>query len=234
MKPEPIPSQSLAVVGDRGVQLATLGEMMDFARSVQNSGLAPKSFTTPEAILVAMQHGMELGLPPMQALQSIAVINGRPCVWGDGAAALVRSHPEFSDMIETMEKGATEESQLARCEILRKGKQPVIRTFSIKDAKRANLWGKGGPWTQYPGRMLQMRARSWAMRDAFPDALRGMQVAEEVRDIEPPKQAKAHIVSEDLVFPDEPQPEPAETAHVIAMQTEQVGDGGEFVWEGGK
>jgi hypothetical protein len=31
--------------------------------------------------------------------------------------------------------------------------------------------------------MLQMRARAWAIRDAFPDALRGIGVAEEVRDI---------------------------------------------------
>jgi len=35
------------------------------------------------------------------------------------------------------------------------------------------LWGKGGPWTNYPRRMLQMRARALCIRDSFADALHG-------------------------------------------------------------
>jgi len=52
-------------------------------------------------------------------------------------------------------------------------------------AKTAGLLGKQGPWTQYPRRMMQMRARSWALRDVFPDVLRGMPIAEDIMDIEP-------------------------------------------------
>ena len=58
----------------------------------------------------------------------------------------------------------------------------MVKTFSYEDAKRAGLWGKQGPWTQYPQRMAQMRARSWAVRDAFPDLLRGISVYEEQQD----------------------------------------------------
>ena len=47
------------------------------------------------------------------------------------------------------------------------------------------LIDKKGPWQQYPYRMLQMRARSWGLRDGFADALKGMQVREEIEDIEP-------------------------------------------------
>ncbi len=57
-----------------------------------------------------------------------------------------------------------------------------------KDAKRAGLWGKGGPWTAYPKRMLQMRARGFALRDAFPDVLKGMISVEEAQDY--PDEAK--------------------------------------------
>src|SRR3546814_15538068 len=42
--------------------------------------------------------------------------------------------------------------------------------------------GKQGPWSQYPQRMRQMRARAWAMRDGFADVLKGIGIAEEVRD----------------------------------------------------
>ena len=192
----------------RGVALSSFADMKDFAISVHASGLAPRDLKTPEAILVAMQFGMEIGLTPMQALQSIAVINGRPCVWGDAAAALVKAHPEFDDMIETFERGKTDDDMLARCEVIRKGKQPVVRTFSVAQAKKASLWGKAGPWTQYPQRMLQMRARSWAMRDAFPDALKGVGVAEEVQDIEP-RQANARVIAQDLILPGDPAPEQA-------------------------
>lgn len=50
----------------------------------------------------------------------------------------------------------------------------------------AGLWGKQGPWKTNPRRMLQMRARAFAGRDAVPDVLKGLAVAEEAIDIPPP------------------------------------------------
>ena len=74
--------------------------------------------------------------------------------------------------------------------------EKTIRYFSVANAKTAKLWGKQGPWTQYPERMLAQRARGFALRDAFPDALKGIITREEAEDIptkpknitpEPPK-----------------------------------------------
>jgi hypothetical protein len=54
-----------------------------FAKMLAGSSMVPKQFQNrPEDVLVAMQYGVEVGLPPMASLQSIAVINGRP---GSGA-----------------------------------------------------------------------------------------------------------------------------------------------------
>jgi hypothetical protein len=53
----------------------------------------------------------------------------------------------------------------------------------MEDAEKAGLKGKQGPWTNYPKRMLQMRARSWCLRDVYPDVLRGVHVAEEAQDL---------------------------------------------------
>ncbi len=75
----------------------------------------------------------------------------------------------------------------AICRVKRRGEDEQLRIFTVDDVKKAGLLGKQGPWTQYPKRMLQMRARSWALRDVFPDVLRGVQIAEEVMDIEPEK-----------------------------------------------
>lgn len=160
----------------------SLDEAMRFADMIASTDLAPKDYRgKPGNILVAIQMGSELGLNPMQALQSISVINGRPAVWGDGALALVRSHPACEGINEGVDGEG--DKRHGWCEVKRRGQPPQRRTFSIADAKRAGLLGKPGPWQQYQDRMLQMRARGFAIRDVFPDALRGVITVEEARDI---------------------------------------------------
>lgn len=220
----------------------SMEDMLQLARMVASSGLAPSTLKSPEAVLVAMQHGMELGLSPMQAVQSVAVINGRPSIWGDAALALAMSHPDFEDIEETFERGKTEDELLARCEVKRKGRSPVIRTFSVADAKRAKLWrekptftkrGQGGstyeadsgPWWSYPKRMLQMRARSFAIRDAFPDALKGVSIVEEMRDVTPREPRKE---SPKMILPDETTPPPAlEAGEAVAEVAQAVAEAAE-------
>ena len=160
----------------------TLKEAIEFATLIADSGMVPKDYIgKPGAIVVAIQMGMEIGLLPIQALQSIAVINGRPSVWGDGALAIVKGHPDFisiqEDDIEVIKK-----NNKATCIIERRGQPPVKITFGQDDAATAGLWKKAGPWTTAPFRMMQMRARAFAMRDQFPDALKGIKTVEEVRD----------------------------------------------------
>jgi hypothetical protein len=184
-----------------GVQLRSFDELGRFCKAVVNSGLAPKGFSSPEAVMVAVQHGLELGLAPMQALQSIAIINGKPCIYGDAALALCTAHPSFLDIEETVGRDKTAEGHVATCIVKRRDRSAVVRTFSEADAKKAQLWGKSGPWQQYPSRMLQMRARSWALRDAFPDALRGLGIREEVADYQV-KVARGREVASSVVLPE--------------------------------
>jgi hypothetical protein len=145
---------------------------------IARSGMAPKTYgTDPNKIMVGMLAGMEIGLTPFAALQSIAVINGNPSLWGDGALALVLASNLVEDMTEE------DDGETATCTIKRVGRaSPIVRQFSNDDAKRAGLLGKAGPWQQYPARMRQMRARAFALRDGFTDVLKGLRVAEEVRD----------------------------------------------------
>lgn len=159
----------------------TLSEAMEFSHMLADSSIVPKDFMgKPGNVLVAMQWGMEIGLKPLQAMQNIAVINGRPSIWGDAALALVKSSPLCEDVIETYE--GTGDKKKAVCVAKRKGRKDVVSEFSVADAMTAGLWKKSGPWTQYPDRMLKMRARSFALRDQFPDVLKGMAITEETMD----------------------------------------------------
>ena len=134
--------------------------------------------------MIAILHGLEVGLSPMQALQRIAVVNGRPTIWGDGALALVQASG-LANFVSEVVSGDTPEQWVASCTVLRRGeKQVVTRTFSVEDARRARLWGKAGPWSEYPQRMLQMRARAFALRDVFADVLGGLYLHEELVDCE--------------------------------------------------
>lgn len=144
------------------------------------SGLMPKDLSRPEKVFVALQLGYELGLTPMQSVQSIAVINGRPTIWGDAMLALVM-RSGLMENIDEREQGDGDALQYT-CIVHRKGfNKPVARTFGIKKAKGAGLMAKDS-WKKYPGRMCQMRARSWALRDAFPDVLKGMRSPADVDD----------------------------------------------------
>mgnify|MGYP001806428336 CR=1 FL=1 len=168
----------------------SLDEAMQLARAVVASGLAPRGFDTAEACMVAILHGLEVGLAPLAALQRIAIIEGRPTIWGDGALALVRASG-LADLIEEWFDGSGPADWSAICRVRRKGDpHPIERRFSVEDARRADLWGRTGPWQRYPLRMLQMRARAFALRDAFADVLGGLYLREEL-DGEPPMRAAA-------------------------------------------
>lgn len=166
----------------QGFAPATFTEARQFADELAASSLVPKQYIgKPLDVLVAMQWGAELGLAPMQALQNIAVINGKPSVYGDAMMALVQASA-VCEGIEEYFEGEGTPNPVAVCVAMRRNRKPVIAKFSVEDAKRAGLWGKQGPWTAYPKRMLQMRARGFALRDAFPDVLKGLISAEEAED----------------------------------------------------
>lgn len=128
-------------------------------------------------IFIACSYGGTLGLNPFQSLQGIAMVNGKPSVYGDTLLGLVR--PLCDDFQEWFD----DQTGTAFCVIRRKGSQhPIQSKFSYQDAQRAGLTSKKGPWTQYPERMLKMRARGFAIRDAFPDVLSGVITREEAED----------------------------------------------------
>lgn len=176
---------SNAVTTRNSLVPTTLSEAMQFSDVLSKSIMVPREYQgKPANVLVAVQWGMELGLAPMQALQNIAVINGKPSIYGDALLAMVRADHRCRGVKEYLD------GETAVCLITRSHNsgevEEIERKFSVDDAKRAGLWGKQGPWKQYPQRMLQMRARSLAIRDGFPDVIKGLISVEEAQDMPAP------------------------------------------------
>jgi hypothetical protein len=225
----------------------TIEEAWRLAVAISRSGLAPKDMRRPEQVLVAIMAGAEIGLPPFQAVQSIAVINSRPTLWGDSLLAVVQARGvRLKEWFENEGDDLTAFCTVTRPEA---DEEPVTRSFSVADAKTAGLWmrkgsqGQDTPWVTYPKRMLQMRARSWCVRDSCSDIVRGIVVREEALDAEftevtPSEEAPsvsafldADIAADDgskieVADAPEPEPEPEQVAEpevvTDAPEPEQV------------
>ena len=178
-----VPSPSTAIASaDQWWNPKTIDDALAFADRIASSSLVPKDFMNrPGDIMVAWSYGAPLGLGMLSCLQHIAVINGRPSIWGDGALAVVQGHPAYEWHEETIV--GEDDQMVATARFKRRGAPVVERTYSARDAMLAGNWGKKDTYRKHPKRMLQMRARAFALRDGFSDALCGMAIAEESRDI---------------------------------------------------
>jgi len=188
------------VSNGKGLILRTVDEMWRLADIMAKAGMAPKGLETPQKLMIAIEHGQEYGIPAVQAIKCTKVINGVPSFYGEMPLALVRR----SNLMEYIKESRTGEgdAMMATCETKRKDDgECVSRSFSVADAKKAGLWNKSGPWSNYPKRMLQMRARSWCLNDNFPEVLMGMTIAEEYEgvniDVYDPKNMPQTKVRED-------------------------------------
>lgn len=158
----------------------------------------PEAATLARGTMIIMQ-GMEIGIPPMQAVQLLAMINGRITAHSEAVPGLLLAHG-----IKIKEWWTGEEMSddwTCHIELTRPGGDKHVSSFSVKDAKRARLWdqraritkkGKGNttyevdndsPWFKYPKRMMRARALGFAGKDFGADALKGIQIREEAEDM---------------------------------------------------
>lgn len=176
------------------------------AEQLVKSGIIPNSINTPQKAMAILQMGHELGLSPMVALNNISVVNGRATLGADLIVAIIMKHPDYAGMeIKGDDKQCT-------VSIRRRAGGSIdtfTSSFTLADANRAGLVSKDS-WKKYPQRMLKHRAISYAARDAFPDALAGVLMPEEMETVE----AQAHIET--------PVETPVETPKGIYSQAENA------------
>lgn len=194
-----------------GIALRSLEDVVGIATLMFKGGVMPPGIDRPEKLAVLILAGLDVGLTPTQAAGSIMLTAGKPAIYGDGALALVR----VSGLLESIDEQVTGtgDDRRGTCKVKRKGEQERTFTFSMGEAKRAGLIERAkdkGPWATYPDRMLIMRARGYALRDVFPDVLRGLVTAEEAMDASasPPAQPQKYEVVSVAVMADEPGPKP--------------------------
>jgi len=176
-------------------------EAMAMAQWIAESGLVPDSFKgKPKDICVTAAMGSKLGLDVFSSMQGIAVVNGRPSLWGDVLRGLIVGRADLTDLVEKFEGEG--DSLTAVCIITRGKRSPYEARFSVADAKSAGLWGKN-VWAKFSNDMLVNRAFSRGARRAFADVLSGVNVAEEMIDAEIVKDVEATVHEDKPPFKEE-------------------------------
>ena len=164
----------------------------------------------PYKIFAALMLGDELGLKPMQALRSIFVVNGKPALYGDAQLGLAMNTGELEDIKEFFDN-----ENNAHCIVKRRGYSAVERIYTQED-KKHNANNGNAVWKAHERRMMQMRARAFALRDSFADILSGIYHDTEIDEIRQEKDITPH---ENAVVLDEFKSTPPQTSPNKVVET---------------
>lgn len=186
-----------------GIVPTTFEDVQRLASMAVKSGLFKGDRKDDEAQKLAkssmiIMQGLDVGVPPMQALQSMTIINGRVLMYGDLLTGVLWAHGFKIDQSVSGEG----DKRTATCTITRPDGTKITRTFSVADAKKARLWddrptvkkqwdGKweekpnDSPWFRFQDRMLGWRAFGFAQKDGASDVTRGLFLREEYEHNEP-------------------------------------------------
>jgi hypothetical protein len=153
--------------------------MWKVSQRVTNTPFVPKGLQgKPEAVLACILYGAEMGIGPMQSLNSIHVIEGRAAMSPELMRAMVARHGHRIDVLENSSTAC--EMKGSRSDT---GSTATVR-WTMDDAKLAGLAGKNN-WKTYPRAMLMARCTSELCRILFPDIIAGLSYTpEEVASIE--------------------------------------------------
>lgn len=165
-------TQALAPAPTPGFSYITAGlqERADYIARLAPSTILPTAYRGNAAnAFVAAETGAALGLEPLQALASIAVINGRATLSSDLMAAVIRRAGHTLRIVENSPESVT--ATLIRAD---DKKFEFTVTWDKDKATKAGLWGQRGPWSQYPTQMLRARAITEVARQGASEALMGM------------------------------------------------------------
>jgi len=157
--------------------LKNTSDIVALAKWVNSMQMAPKGFDSPQKVALGIMFAQSLGLHPLLSLGQMFILNGVPNIYGDLPLSLVRRSGLLADFKEEYLRDKDGNIIGARC-TSKRGEMVHTTEFTIEDAKTAGLWGKAGPWKQYPKRMLKLRTRSENLKDQFGDILQGIPIME--------------------------------------------------------
>lgn len=183
-----------------------LEEAWRLATALSKSTLVPDAYREqPSNIMTAIMMGADLGISTTQAMREVYVVKGRPSTSALLKVALVLQSPlcEYWQLIESTDTQATFETKR------RGAKQPTRHTYTLDEAKKADLYPgqNDSSWRKRPKLMLRRRCESELADEVYPDVVKGLRTEDEAQEIEREAQG-SRIFVESTEAPPLPPPEP--------------------------
>lgn len=182
-----------------------LESKMKYAQALAVSNLLPRQYQqSPANVLLAMELGEALGVPPIQAINGIHVVEGKPSASADLIASLVR---RAGHKLRTT---VDDDALVAVAQIIRQDDPDFVfeARWDMEKARKAGLAGKG-VWKNYPGQMLRNRAITEVARMGASDALYGV--------IYTPEELGAEVTPDGGVIVQQVQETPQAPAPALSM-----------------
>ena len=191
----------------------TLFEKDNVDKIVKAATMFAKSSIVPrhlcgkvEDIFAVIVMGNELGIPAMQSINSICMIQGRPCLSTQLMVALVRSKFKTCKITYKMD----EVNKTVTCTVYRdftpdNNEPDFVSTWNMEKVSAMGLAGRDQYKKQHMN-MMKWRSTSEALRTVFPDALMGLMTTEEFKDVDGKEVTVVENLNDQLAE-DFPQPE---------------------------
>ena len=143
------------------------------AQTFHAAGAMPRGIDTTAKFVVILQAGREMGLPPVESLNSLYFVNGRVAIYGEAVPLqIMRAGHKISWGVcnsqtasVTITRGDTGES--------------MSNTFTMQMAEERG-YTKNAIYKAYPENMLKWRVLSMTAKFICPDALHGIGIKEEL------------------------------------------------------
>jgi len=173
-------------------------QMKILAQDFINSKAIPACWVTASQVLVGLQAGLEMGMKPMESMNSLYVVNGAVNIWGKAVTKRLRLHG--------YQIKYTNETTGEVTATITKGKEKHSFTFKFADAEASGYtkdsYGKDKiGWKIGQNRLLKLRygALSALLKTEVPEVLDGVNGVAEIENDFAEQPKALSVGSEDKV-----------------------------------
>lgn len=162
----------------------SFNQLLRVANMLSQTSIIPQSYQNkPQDCFVAIEMANRMGVSPMVVMQNMYVVKGKPSWAGQACTMLINSCGKFKDVkhVYTGEKGKPNRGCYVTATRISDGSQVDGVEVTMQMAQ-AEGWTSNSKWRNMPELMLAYRASAFFARVYCPEAMMGVQTAEEVYD----------------------------------------------------
>lgn len=192
-----IENQSALATNDVWNNKEQFNQLLRAADMVAKSNIIPQTYQgKPQDCFIAMEMANRMNVSPMIVMQNMYVVKGKPSWSGQACAMLINSCGKFRDVkhIYTGTKGTDNRGCYVQAIRIEDGEQVCGVEVTMQMAK-AEGWTTNSKWKNMPELMLAYRAAAFFARVYCPEALMGVQTAEEILDVSEKYSAAAELTA---------------------------------------